>query len=271
MLPEHEWLAKAKRLAVGMRTRVLHRHEHRANMTIGNDKDRWWAYCQRCKEGGVVLKEHVLLNAPTACVQPPDLTLPTDMLPVLGSDYEEAVGRFLASKNMMYPYLPPLYYSEKVRRVLLHDGAHWHGRDLTGRSPAKWLHYGARFSGTPSACTVLTEDIFSMYKIRFALGTTDPCVPTVHDSISGGTSVCCTLGAGIRDSSVLALKNCSELVWAYDADQAGDDGYTKASKRMRAFGSKQFRARPPEGLDPKDMDCTSIRAMILGALNESRV
>ena len=54
MLPRQDWLDQAKRLAVGMKIRVRHQRERRANMVISNDKDRWWAYCNACKEGGVV-------------------------------------------------------------------------------------------------------------------------------------------------------------------------------------------------------------------------
>ena len=84
MIPEREWLPQAQRLAVGMRLRVRHRRESRANMTIGNDRDRWWCYCQRCKEGGVVTKDHVLLTSPIEVVEH-DLSVPADLRPVMGS------------------------------------------------------------------------------------------------------------------------------------------------------------------------------------------
>lgn len=266
MLPEHEWLPQAQRLAVGMRMRVRHRREGRANMTIANERDRWWCYCQRCKEGGVVLKDHVLLTAPTHAVGAVELTMPTDVLPVMRSEFEEAVGRFLATKNMMFPYLPDLYFSQRARRLLLQDERGcWHGRDFTGKSDRKWLNYhGAKFVGIPGPVTILTEDLFSKFKIEFAIRS------AAHPGVPLGTSVCCTLGSGIHDAAVLALKSCSHLVWAYDADKAGDDGYMQAQFRMRPFGLTQSRARPPEGLDPKDMDCESIRVMLQGAINHAR-
>ena len=256
MIPEHEWLPQAQRLAVGMRLRVRHRRESRANMTIGNDRDRWWCYCQRCKEGGVVLKEHVLLSAPVV-EEVHDLTVPTDLRPVMGSDFEDTVGRFLASKGMMFPYLPKLWYSASTRRLCLQDNSGgWHGRDLTGKSNAKWLHYAKpHLVGTVCRCTVLTEDIFSMYKVRFALRNT----PEI------GTAT--TLGAGCSTTAALALKNCTTLVWAYDGDSAGDDGYKSGSKRMRALVPRQLRARPPDGLDPKDMDCEDIRELLKGVIH----
>lgn len=255
MIPEQEWLPQAKRLAVGMRLRVRHGRERRLNMTVANEKDRWWAYCQACKEGGVVLKEHVLLNTAVPVVEA-DLTLPTDLQPVLGSEYEQAVGKFLATKGMMFPYLPPLWYSLRSKRLCLQDDSGgWHGRDLTNKSNAKWLHYAkAHIVGTVGPCTVITEDIFSMFKIRFAM----------RDCPELG--VASTLGAGCSTSAALALKNCTSLVWAYDGDIAGDSGFRAASLRMRAMVPRQFRARPPEGMDPKDMDCADLRELLKGTV-----
>lgn len=254
MLAENDWLPHARKLAVGMKMRIRHGREGRPNMIVANERDRWWSYCQKCKDGGVMQKEHVLLNAPTI-TQAAQLVRPVDLCRVEGSDFETVVGRFLASKGMMFPYLPFLFYSESAKRMLLQDDAQrWHGRDLTGRSDRKWLNYDhAQFVGIPGDITVLTEDLFSMYKIRFALRDW-----SVH--------VCCTLGAGIHDYAALALKNCKHIVWAYDADKAGDDGFKNGRLRMRAFGPTQTRARPPEGLDPKDMDCEPIRQMITEAL-----
>lgn len=254
MLHEHEWLEQAKRLSVGMRMRVRHGRERRLNMTVANERDRWWCYCQACKQGGVLMKEHVLLTAAPIVEQ--ELTLPTDLKPVLRSDYEDTVGRFLASKGMMFPYLPKLWYSERAKRLCLQDDTgEWHGRDLTGKSNAKWLHYAKlHIIGTVGATTVITEDIFSMYKVRFAL----------RDTPHIGTAS--TLGAGCSTTAALALKNCTTLVWAYDGDAAGDAGYKSASKRMRVLVPRQIRARPPEGLDPKDMDCADIRELLKGVL-----
>jgi hypothetical protein len=253
MIPEHEWLAKAQQLSVGMRVRVRHGRERRLNMTVANERDRWWCYCQACKEGGVVHKEHVLLSSAAPIVEH-DLVLPTDMKPVYGSEYEQAVGKFLASKGMMFPYLPKLWYSVQSKRVLLQDDTgEWHGRDLTNRSNAKWLHYAKQhIVGTVGPTTILHEDIFSMYKVRYALR---------HRPDIGTAS---TLGAGCSTTAALALKNCTTLVWAYDGDSAGDAGYRSASKRMRVLVPRQLRARPPEGKDPKDMDCEDIRKLLGG-------
>lgn len=266
VLRQDDWLHHAKRLAVGMRTRVRHLNERRPNMTVGNERGHWWAYCQACKQGGRLDKDHVLLQGP---VEPLDraqeLTVPHDLRPVLGSEYEVTVGRFLASKGMMFPYLPKLWYSESRKRLCLQDPAGtWHGRDMTERSAAKWLHYGQPHIVGWSAnggTTVVTEDLFSMYKVMYALR-----IPHWESRMQQDLSVQSTLGAGLSVRAALALKNCRRIVWAYDGDKAGDDGYAQASKRMRVHGPKQYRARPPEGMDPKDMTCEAIREMIKEAL-----
>ncbi len=267
-LPEDDWLPQAKRLAVGMRVRVRHGRERRPNMTVGNERGHFWAYCQSCKEGGKVSKDHVL-RAPTEPQEwGQELTVPDDLRPVLGSDYELPVGRFLASKGMMFPYLPKLWFSERARRLCLHDPASgWHGRDITERSSAKWLHYSKpQLAGEVGRLTIITEDLFSMYKVQFALRdkrrayelNPGPFGPKGWWNVE----VASTLGAGIGVTAALALKDCTKIVWMYDGDKAGDDGFTQASKRMRVHVPKQYRARPPEGMDPKDMDCADIRALI---------
>jgi len=252
MLPHSEWLDRAKRLSIGMHVRVQHRNERRPNMVIGNDNDKWWAYCQACKEGGVMPKEHVLLNSTTKH-EPVLLTIPTDIKPVLGSEFEQAIGKFLASKHMMFPYLPTLYYSEQARRLLIQDDNNrWHGRDLTDRSPAKWLHYGASYSGTVCKNTIITEDMFSMWKVQFAL----------KDTLRKGWGVFCTLGTSVSQPAALQLKEAGRLIWAYDGDAAGYVGANYGRRRMQVFVDAQSRARPPEGLDPKDMDCQAIRDLM---------
>lgn len=255
MLREEDWLPHAKRLAVGMRTRVRHGRERRPNLVVGNESGRWWAYCQSCKEGAALDKEHVLLRGAPA-PDPINPEVPKDLRPAVGSDMEDSVGAFLARKGMMFPYLPKLWVSVSEQRLCLQDSSGgWHGRDITERRHAKWLHYSKpHIVGEIGDCTVVTEDLFSMYKVAFAMRGTD-------------VAVCSTLGAGCSQSAALALKNCKKIVWAYDGDRAGDAGYASASKRMRAFGSRQYRARPPEGLDPKDMDCASIRAMLKNTLD----
>lgn len=248
MLPESEWLAKAKSLAIGQTDRVRHRQENRANLVIGNERGKWWGYCQRCKQGGVVEKAHVALRS-AAPVEENILAVPGDMVPVIGSAWELQVSHFLIAKGMAYPYLPKLWVSPKVSRLLLQCGQSWHGRSLRGHSNSKWVHYDkASFTGIPDKITVVTEDLFSMFKMQYALR----AYPNV--------SVCSTLGAGVSTEAALAMRNCHIIVWAYDADAAGDAGYRQAVRRMRGcVPGRQYRIRPPEGKDPKDMQIQELR------------
>lgn len=257
MLPERDWLDKAKRLAVGMRVRTYHLGERRPNMTIANEPDRWWCWCQRCKDGAVVLKSHVLLTQAAPAVTDTLTPPPSESISGIDAGTRWALAHFLARKGMDFTYLPiGTRYSEKARRLLVQDATgHWHGRDTTERSSAKWLHYGnPAIAGCTGFCTVLTEDVFSMFKVRHAL-------------LDLPYSVACTMGTSVSDRAALALKNCSAIVWAYDGDDAGDSGYERGARRMRAFGSTQYRARPPQGLDPKDMQCREIRSLITGVYN----
>lgn len=252
MLPEQDWLPQAKRLAIGMRTRIKHRQETRSNLVIANERDKWWAYCQRCHSGGVVEKEHVRL---TDALITPDVSLvfPQDSMAVRNSEYEENIERFLLSKNMASEYLPPMRFSPSRKRLLVPCWDEWHGRDVTGKSPSKWLNYmNSQVVGrTEVRCTVVVEDLFSMYKTQWALRGTE------------GVGVLCALGTQDKPELIRRLMEVERTIWFFDADRAGDDGAQRGQLRLRAFGHKQVRLRPPEGKDPKDMDCETIRQEVL--------
>lgn len=250
MIREEEWLDKAKLLAVGMRNRVFHAGERRPNLVIGNDMDKWWCYCHACHEGGIVEKSHVLLGGPVDTAPEPT-RLPRDIKPVHQSDFEIPIARFLADKNMSDLYLPPLFYSEERKRLLIQVGGVWHGRDLTGRSPQKWMNYGdATYIGGPFTYTAVVEDIFSMFKVRWAMRQ----YPNFTAMCNLGTN------AGLGITYALSQSKCMQkLGWFFDADSAGDRGAHDCQKRMQPYGFEQYRVRPPEGLDPKDMTCEQIR------------
>lgn len=255
MLPQDEWLDQARRLHVGMTVRIRHGRETRDNLVIGNLHDRWYAYCHKCHEGGVVEKDHVLLTANAGPVDV-ECKLPDDIKPVLASEFELPVAKFLASKNMDQMYLDTLYYSEKRKRLLVKDRAgKWHGRDLTGRSPMKWMNYNnAKAVGTVSVSypAIIVEDLFSLYKVAYALK-------------HMGVQVVCALGTGCSDYLTWTLAPANVLLWFFDADAAGDSGADSGMKRMRPFVEHQARVRPPEGLDPKDMSCQHIRDVVTEA------
>ena len=253
MIPENEWLAKAKQLAVGMRTRTYHNGERRPNLAIGNDLDKWWCYCHACHEGGVVEKSHVVLGSHDVVAV--EITKPKDIQPVHQSDFEIPIARFLADKNMSELYLPDLYYSAERKRLMLQLEGVWHGRDLTGRSPQKWMNYGnATYIGSPFIYTAVVEDIFSMFKVRWAMRQ----YPNFTAMCNLGTN------AGLGITYAMSQSKCiQKLGWFFDADHAGDRGAHECQKRMQPFQIPQYRVRPPEGLDPKDMTCEEIRAALI--------
>lgn len=257
MLLLEEWLPRAQKLYVGQSIRVQHQREHRLNLQINNDKGSWWAYCHACGAHGSVLKTHVLLggSAPVVDVNP---VLPDDLVLAIVSEFASVVAEFLATKNMDYMHLPDVFLSIKAKRILIKDDAgNWHGRDMTGVSSAKWLHYNnTRFVGTPKSTTIITEDLFSMYKMQHAIGPAD-------------IAVCSTLGAKINQTAKWKLRDCKHLIYAYDADAAGDSGYTEGCRILRPFGIKQSRLRPDEGQDPKDMQGSLIRHLLREIIHES--
>lgn len=249
MLQENDWLPQAKRLSIGMRMRVRHGREGRANMTVCNDTDRYWAYCQRCKDGGVVLKDHVRLGA-TAPAESCDLTLPYDRVPVIGSEWERPVGEFLARKNMDFLYLPPsLEFSCTRKRILVQTSQGYMGRDITENSHQKWLTYNRQhyLQTTPSnqaqGTAVVVEDTFSWYKGQFAMPQYDWF---------------CALGTSLHDSLVLKLVQFDRVLIFFDGDTAGYTGAEKAWRRLRSLGVQCHSLSPPFGKDPKDMQLHEI-------------
>lgn len=263
MLPEHEWLAQAKRLAVGMKSRIKHRNEKRINLVIGNDPDKYWAYCQRCHEGGVVKKDHVLLGDYDPII-PVELGTPDDMKMVRFSEYEVPVARFLATKNMALTYMPQdLRVSPSQRRLIVpcstHNDCFYHGRDLTGRSDRKWLNYNSQQivlapTYQQRKRVVVVEDLFSMFKVNWA----------AHNS-NIPVNVVCALGTAIKGSLVVQLMEFDNVIWFFDADPAGTDGALNGMRRMRVWNRQRF-IKPPAGCDPKDMDCKDIVSLIKGVM-----
>src|SRR6185503_4623239 len=142
-LPECDWLPQAQRLAVGQTTRVYHGRESRPNLVIGHDSSHYWAYCQACREGGKLIKSHVLVTG----VKPPaastSLSLPRDRILLSTADpfVQDSVALLLAKKNMDMLYLPALWFSEERKRILINTPQGWMGRDTTGRRHQKWLTY----------------------------------------------------------------------------------------------------------------------------------
>jgi hypothetical protein len=181
--------------------------------------------------------------------------LPKDITEVYKSDFEVPIARFLADKNMSDVYLPAMHFSAERKRLMLFLEGKWHGRDLTGRSPQKWMNYSnATHVGVPFTYTVLVEDLFSMFKVRWAMR-------QYHN-----VGIMCNLGTNASRSIAYKLSqhpHVKAVAWFFDADKAGDNGAAACILRNAPYDFKQYRARPPEGLDPKDMTCTDIRDLLV--------
>lgn len=264
-IPESEWIAQAKRCAINQSRRVQHNREAGSDMAVGNKADRYWAYCHRCKEGGVSMKTHVVLSnkVPPASA---DLSLPADKVHVLTSEphIKHGVGTFLASKHMDLEYLPAeTFFSESRKRLMICVNGQWMGRDTTGRSEQKWLTYNQQsFVALPGLYShnkraILTEDLFSMFKVGHALR-------NGPDEDHHNTAVFCTLGTKINPPLFLRLIQEFSLVLSfYDGDTAGWHGCESNSKRLNALSiglpATVVTQCAPRGMDPKDMSLAAIR------------
>jgi hypothetical protein len=224
-------------------------------MIVANEHDKYWCYCQRCKEGAVLLKEHVRFNeglSPEATRS--DLTMPQDMRPVLGDEaLERAIGSFLASKHMDFWYMNvgDLFYSASRKRLIVRTAkGSYFGRDITGAAMQKWITYnnedfvGAKKTATFRAYVV--EDLFSYYKVLKSLS-------------DEHVSVYCSLGTGMSRSLMLELLPYQSVTFFYDGDAAGYTGSQKNCVRLQVFGPKTKAACAPAGKDPKDMTISEIR------------
>lgn len=263
-LREEEWLHLAKQQSVGMKRRVMHGRETRCNMDVGNAVDRYWAYCQACKEGGIVRKEHVLYVAKEPD-NSRDLSIPHDMTPIdaCPTHTQQALAGFLAVKHMDFVYLPPVFFSDSRKRLLVEWNGGYMGRDTSNKSPQKWLTYNRQHYLGPAkheplyANAVLVEDTFSFFKVRWALA-------------KGGiaANVYCTLGTRMHDQVLLCcIQNHDRVVSFYDGDLPGITGQQENNKRLRGLGiGISPNATAPWGLDPKDMDIGAIAAHVTAVL-----
>lgn len=279
-LPDSEWLPLAKKLGVGSTSRHYHRREGRPNLVVGNTVGKWWAYCQSCKAGGVVEKDHVKITGGKAPESSTHLDLPRDSTPILELDEfsRDAVLKLLAEKNMDQMYLPPLYFSEQRKRMLLDTGQGWLGRDTTGHSPQKWLTYdGSLYLGNHSPdpqatlpvvgvgsmganeqasthprTAIIVEDPFSYYKVLWALRDTP------------GVTVYCALGTVVRPTFVrsLLLRPASRHVLFFDGDIAGEVGAKREAHKLRGLGLRAVARCAPAGHDPKDLTIEHIRGFV---------
>lgn len=250
------WLPLAKRLPVGRTTRVAHKGDRttRPNLIIGHEAGKYWCYCQSCHKGAVVEKTHISVVGAQAPRESTQLSLPDDRVLVKAMDdwSVQSIADLLASKNMDALYLPPLWFSESRKRLLLDTGQGWLGRDTTDRSDQKWLTYqGSKYLGTamPSTLAVVVEDPYSYYKVQWAMR---------HASLK--VSVYCALGTGVRP--VLALRIAAQhtrAVLYMDGDKPGVNGAASAARKLKGLGVQAISRCAPWGFDPKDQTCEQIR------------
>lgn len=267
-LPHNEWLAKAQALPVGQSRRTYHNEENRANLVVGNDVDRWWAYCHRCHEGGVLMKEHVdLSQAPEQ--QERVMPWPADAVP-FGTDAELSrwAWRTLLGKGIdLHTMLPgvPMYTSKQQKRLIVGSAQGWLGRALGNVQP-KWVAYRSPGKPVPVYAThphdtvqgdvVLTEDYFSTLKIRWSLhGQPNPRVAVA------------VLGTSLHTRLLAQLLPCRSVAVAFDGDSAGVRGSLAVAQRLRAMGKTVTEVRVPEGLDPKDMRSDQIKELLCSTGN----
>lgn len=256
-----EWLPQAKRLAVGMREHIFHLRENRPNLVIGNDPDKFWCYCHSCKCGGVEQKGHVVLGK-VAPVESTNTVVPTDLMGLDDLVVGRIIGEFLAEKNMDFMYFvnptQVLKYSPSRRRLIVNAGGGVYGRDLTGASYVKWLTYkGQNFVTTPNMgwehpSIVLVEDLFSYFKVRWALRD-EPYM------------VVCALGTNPSDHIMkwLVDSHPGSVLWMFDGDPAGHRGAYAGNQRAQSLGLVSVAACAPLGYDPKDMSIQAIREHIM--------
>lgn len=199
----------------------------------------------------MVEKSHVLITGVQAPKESTRLDLPVDMLPLMQCDeYTRSVlCGLLASKAMDMLYLPPLFFSESRKRLLLDTGQGWLGRDTTDKSNQKWLTYeGSLYlGGSGGGVAVVVEDPYSYYKVKWALRSTP------------GYSVYCALGTGVRPVLALQLLRHPRVIFFMDGDSAGFNGAERAARQLRGLGGSAVARCAPLGFDPKDLTAAQIR------------
>lgn len=250
-LPQEEWLHLAKRAPVNGTGRHIHLRERRPNLVVRNLSDRYTAYCMACKQGAVLMKEHVRVTGIAVPATSHDLTLPSDMVRIEHAEkaVQDGVLGFLAVKHMDMAYLDtPVFFSRQRMRVLIHWDGGWLGRDTTERSPQKWLTFNHQKHLDPQErCprALVVEDPFSFFKVRWALRNEPVCVYS-------------SLGTAVSDDLMVKLLEHDIADFFYDGDTAGWKGADTESKRLRAFGVRSYSMCAPRDLDPKDMTIEAI-------------
>jgi hypothetical protein len=269
-LPLKDWLQYAKRLPIGQTQRLRHqcpgrvRSTNATNMVVSNKQDRYVAYCQSCRKGGVEMKTHVRL------VSVPDqhrfMPWPDDAVNWQDVEQAPALRALLLDKGIDAQVMCPdqvIWYSKRQQRLLFGTALGWIGRAAAGQSP-KWTGYGypsPAYHKHPADdwkdVWVVTEDYLSALKVRWA-------TPEFTAVGLCGTAMPDALGAQL-------VKQQPTLVVTFmDGDKAGRDGAVRVAHRVRGLGFECVDIATPEGCDPKDLHQQQLRDLIHGAVNTAR-
>lgn len=266
-----EWLDLCKRVPVGQSRRVRHGAEGRPNMVLYNNSDSWSAWCHSCHEGGRVNKEYF---------EPVDTSVPvmrkyldTSSLMLVNAmpkdKYKEMV-KLLHSKGMSTALLKGIkhYYNPVDERLVFRFKGLDIGRDLTGRSPAKWLHYDrdnraeyVYLQGKTVGSTepvVLTEDIFSAIKINHYTGYSALCCLGTRISDEIIRFISGVVHTGAKQDIVHSEPITRIAVASFDGDIAGRRAERDLVNRLSLRGLGYRTVRIPDGLDPKDLNHSEL-------------
>ena len=251
-LPSREWLAQAQRLAVGASARVRHNNEATPAMVVYNLPDRWVAKCHRCHQSGVVLKAHASLAALPD--QKRFMPWPQDAKPLTSWPVgtQELLYKLLLTKGFDWQVMAPdvpLWYSEKQGRLLFGTRLGWLGRAANGQLP-KWCGYGfpaPAYGAHPTdpigEVTIITEDLLSALKTRWAV-----------QQVLPGVVAHAALGTELSNKHLQhLLEGGCKAVWTFmDGDPAGDKGSRLIVRRAHGMGLQTRVIQTPRGRDPKD-------------------
>jgi hypothetical protein len=253
-LPKSEWLHFAQSLAVGAKASVRHGNESTCAMNVANQPDRYTAYCHRCHDGGVVMKDSVRLTV-AAHKRSYEMD-PGPMWPVLVSTpnpnvpIAQIVG-FLHSKGMTLDmFTTPPMYAPQAGRLIFDTADAKMGRDITGAVNRKWQEY-KRYNAynrakavpfTDHKVFVFTEDYFSAVKAQFYC----PSAEVLCVSL---------MGTKLSNDLLLQLMHAKprKVVLLLDNDKGGWDGEPTIARGLRAVEVPVI-TRWPSSKDPKNMN-----------------
>lgn len=253
------WLREAQALPVGRSKRIRNpaNPSARASLVVRNEVDKYSAWDYRYNSRDCVYKRTVYDTAEVMASNGADL--PTNLRPLteLPTYLQDTLVKFLLKKGVTPQMFGKndLTYSAKSGRLVVKvealDGTFYLGRDLTGRSNAKWIRYkgGERKThaimyGSGSG-VVLTEDYFSAVKINYATGLTAVAL----------------LGTMLRNEVALMCTEYPEVIVWLDGDEAGIRGSHKACKDLRALVGRVAEVNI-YGYDPKDLTIKEIKSTI---------